>query len=139
MTGWGRVLVVIYGILALAATGRSVFQLISKFDEAPVAYLLSALAAVVYILATIALIAPGRVWYRIAWVTICFELAGVLIVGTISIFDASLFPHDTVWSFFGRGYIFIPLALPIVGLWYLWRRRELVDAVDAAEGKEDSL
>ena len=139
MTGWGRVLVVIYGILALAATGRSVFQLISKFDEAPVAYLLSALAAVVYILATIALIARGRTWYRIAWVTICFELAGVLIVGTVSIFDATPFPHDTVWSFFGRGYIFIPLVLPIIGLWYLWRRRELVDAVDAAEGKKDSL
>ncbi len=125
--GIGRVLVVVYGILALAATGRSVFQIISKFDEAPFAYLLSALAAVVYILATIALVAPGRRWYAVAWATISFELLGVLVVGALSVFDAELFPADTVWSFFGRGYLFIPLVLPILGMLWL-RRHRPVDA-----------
>lgn len=119
--GIGRVLIAVYGILALAALGRSGYQIATKFAEAPVAYSLSALAAVVYVLATIALIARGTAWYWIAVVAIGFELAGVLIVGTLSIIDPALFPDDTVWSQFGRGYAFIPLVLPVLGL--LWLRR----------------
>ena len=119
--GIGRVLIAVYGILALAAIGRSVYQIITKFDEAPVAYSLSALAAAVYVLATVALVARGAVWFRIAVIAIAFELAGVLIVGTLSIIDPALFPDDTVWSQFGRGYAFIPLVLPVLGL--LWLRR----------------
>ncbi|MDN4614734.1 hypothetical protein P5G50_09735 [Leifsonia sp. F6_8S_P_1B] len=130
ISGIGRVLVFVYFVLALAATGRSVFQIIDRFQEAPVAFTLSAIAAVVYIVATIALIAPGRVWYRIAWATISFELAGVLVVGTLSLFapatlglsDIDPFGRDaTVWSVYGMGYLFVPLALPILGL--LWLRR----------------
>lgn len=120
--GVGSVLIVVYAVLALAATGRSFVQIVSKFDHAPLAYLLSALSAVVYIVATVALTRPGPVWYRIAWVTISFELAGVLIVGLLSIFDGQLFPSDTVWSVFGRGYLFIPLVLPVLGMAWLATR-----------------
>ena len=88
---------------------------------APVAYTLSAVAAVIYIVATIALIAPGRAWFRIAVVAIGIELLGVLVVGAISIAQPELFPADTVWSQFGRGYGFVPLVLPILGLWSLFR------------------
>ena len=85
MTGIGRVLVIVYAIMALAATGRSFVQIAREFDEAPVAYTLSALAAVVYIVATLALIFAGRRgWYLVAWIAISFELAGVLIVGLLS-------------------------------------------------------
>ncbi|MFP7760746.1 hypothetical protein [Marisediminicola sp. LYQ134] len=121
--GIGRVLIVVYGILALAATGRSVFQILTKFGDAPVAYSLSALAAVVYILATVALVVPGDRWYRVALATIGFELVGVIVVGVLSIFDPVLFPDDTVWSRFGQGYLFIPLVLPVLGLLWLRRRR----------------
>jgi hypothetical protein len=121
VTGIGRVLIAVYGVLALAATGRSFVQIVSKFDEAPLAYTLSALAAVVYIVATIALINRGTTWYRVAWITIGFEMLGVLVIGTLSLVDAELFPHDTVWSFYGRGYLFIPLVLPILGMWWLAR------------------
>ncbi|WP_127793059.1 hypothetical protein [Agromyces sp. LHK192] len=121
--GVGRVLIVVYGVLALAAVGRSAVQLIEKFDEAPIAYSLSALAAVVYVVATIALIAPGRTWYRVAWVTIVFEFVGVLVIGTMSIVIPEWFPHDTVWSWYGRGYLFIPLVLPVLGMWWLSRHR----------------
>lgn len=137
MTGLGRVLVFFYGLLALAATGRSVTQILTKFDEAPVAYALSALAAVVYIVATVALVAPARTpqaarrWYRIAFATIAFELVGVLVVGTLSLVDAQLFPHDSVWSVYGYGYVFIPLVLPVLGLWWLRSGgRSRVSAVD---------
>ncbi len=122
--GVGRVLIAVYAILALAATARSLVQIITKFETAPVAYLLSALAGVVYILATVALLMPGRAWYRVAWATISFELLGVLTVGTLSLVDPALFPADTVWSAYGRGYLFIPLVLPVLGLLWLWRSRK---------------
>ncbi|MFZ7088624.1 hypothetical protein [Curtobacterium sp. RRHDQ10] len=120
-TGIGRVLIAVYGILALAATGRSVVQIIEKFSHAPFAYTLSAVSAVVYIVAMIALIVPGRAWYRVAWVTISFEMVGVLVIGSLSLFDHGLFPDDTVWSGFGAGYYWVPLVLPIAGLWWLLR------------------
>lgn len=123
MSGVGRVLVAVYGVLALAALGRSFVQIVSKFDEAPLAYTLSALAAVVYVVATIALVRPGRAWNRVAWVTLIFEFTGVLVVGALSVVDPELFPHDTVWSWFGRGYLFIPLVLPVLGMWWLAKHR----------------
>jgi hypothetical protein len=126
--GVGSLLVVVYGILALAATGRSVFQIIDRFDEAPLAFSLSALSAVVYILATVALIARGAFWQRVAFVTITFELVGVLVVGAISVLAPELLGltsvdpfgrQSTVWSAFGAGYLLIPLVLPVLGLWWL--------------------
>jgi len=124
MTGIARVLVAVYAVLALAATGRSFVQIVRDFDEAPVAYALSALAAVVYIVATLALIFSDRpAWYRVAWIAIGFELVGVLVVGTLSIVLPEVFQHPTVWSVYGNGYVFIPLVLPIIGLWWLLRQR----------------
>jgi hypothetical protein len=126
------VLVVVYGILALAATGRSVFQIIDRFAEAPIAFSLSALSALVYIVATVALVMRGRAWYRVALATISFELAGVLVIGTLSLFaPAVLGLHSidpfgreaTVWSVYGMGYLFVPLVLPVLGLWWLARHR----------------
>lgn len=121
--GLGRVLIAVYLVLALAATFRSIYQILSKFDEAPIAYSLSALAGLVYILATIALIKRGSAaWRRVAWIALTFELAGVLIVGTLSILMPQWFAHPSVWSFFGQGYVFIPLVLPALGL--LWLSKE---------------
>lgn len=125
VSGVGRVLIAVYGVLALAAVGRSLVQIVEKFDEAPLAYALSALAAVVYVVATIALITPGRVWYRVAWATIVFEFTGVLVIGTLSVVMPELFPHDTVWSWYGRGYLFIPLVLPVLGIWWLAKHRQV--------------
>lgn len=119
VTGIGRLLIAVYGVLALAATGRSFVQIVAKFNDAPLSYSLSALAAVVYIVATVALIKRGGAWYRVAWITIGFELLGVLSLGTLSLVDPALFQHATVWSVYGIGYGFIPLVLPILGMWWL--------------------
>jgi hypothetical protein len=121
--GVGRVLIAVYAVLALAATARSVVQIARDFDGAPVAYLLSALAGLVYVVATVALIRPGDAWYRVAWITIVFEFVGVLTVGILSLTHPDLFGHDSVWSYFGRGYVFIPLVLPILGMIWLYRKR----------------
>jgi hypothetical protein len=115
------VLVAVYGVLALAATGRSVLQISEYFSRAPVAYLLSALAAVIYIVATVALARGGRTSRRVATTAILIELVGVLVVGLLSYVLPSAFPDKTVWSHFGSGYGFVPLVLPVVGLWWLRR------------------
>jgi len=117
--GFGRVLVVLYAIFAIGATARSVLQLATRFDEAPVAYVLSAFAAVVYVVATVALARGDRTSNRIAFIAIAIEMAGVLIVGTISLLLPEYFPRASVWSTYGSGYLFIPLVLPFIGLWWL--------------------
>lgn len=121
--GFGRILVLIYAIFALSATARSVTQLITKYDEAPVAYLLSAFAALVYIVATVALARSSRRSRTVATLAIGIELVGVVTVGILTLVDKQLFPDATVWSDFGQGYGFVPLVLPFVGLWWLWYTR----------------
>ena len=121
--GFGRVLVVVYAIFAIAATARSGVQIATKFDEAPVAYLLSAFAAIVYIVATVALARGDRTSHRVATIAITIELVGVLAVGVASLVLPDQFAVASVWSRFGIGYLFIPLVLPFVGLWWLRRTR----------------
>ena len=120
-SGAGRALVAVYGLFALAATARAAVQLISKFSEAPLAYLLSAVAGVVYLVATFTLARDTPVARTVAAVAITVELVGVLTVGTLSVVAPQAFPRATVWSAYGIGYGFVPLILPVLGL--LWLRR----------------
>ncbi|PPL16705.1 hypothetical protein [Microterricola pindariensis] len=132
-SGIGRLLIAVYAVLALGAAGRSAVQIIERFDTAPLAFTLSAIAALVYFVATVALIAPGKAWSRVAWAAIGFEAAGVLVVGALSVAMPQLFPEATVWSFFGMGYLFIPLVLPWLGLWWLATVRRAERVAAAAE------
>lgn len=127
--GPGRLIVAVYGVLALAATARSSVQIIRDLDEAPLAYLLSAFAAVVYVLATVALARGGR-WRPVAWAAVGTELVGVVTVGALSVAAPDLFADATVWSGFGQGYGYVPLVLPVVGLWWLARTRPRRGAPD---------
>jgi cytochrome bd-type quinol oxidase subunit 2 len=120
-SGPGIVLISFYGLLALAATGRSVLQITEYFSRAPLAYVLSAVAAVIYIVATIALWRADRISRRVATIAISVELVGVLVVGLASYLAPAAFPDKTVWSHFGSGYGYVPLVLPVLGL--LWLRR----------------
>lgn len=119
-SGPGRLLIAVYAIFAIGATSRSVVQLASRFDEAPLAYLLSAFAAAVYIVATFGLVFGTRRSRLLVTVACTVELTGVLVIGAFSLLDPAAFPDATVWSAFGRGYLFIPLVLPVLGL--LWIR-----------------
>ncbi|MBK7623825.1 MAG: hypothetical protein IPJ14_14460 [Kineosporiaceae bacterium] len=120
-SGAGRILVTLYGILALGASARAAVQLSTRFDEAPIAYLLSGFSAVVYVIATFALGGSWRGARRVAWVAVGIELVGVLVIGAFSLLVPEDFPQATVWSEFGRGYLFVPLVLPVIGLWWLRR------------------
>jgi hypothetical protein len=112
----GRVLTFVYGIFALSATARATYQIFTKFSEARLAYLLSLIAGIIYILATIGLALRRR---RMALICVSIEMIGVLAVGAASALDPQAFPHATVWSHFGQGYGYVPLVLPIIGLIYL--------------------
>ncbi|CAB4846558.1 unannotated protein [freshwater metagenome] len=119
--GAGRVLVAVYAVFAIAATSRAGVQLVTKFSDARLAYVLSAFAAVVYVVITAALIKGTATARRVATIGIVIELIGVLVVGAFSYVDSAVFPRATVWSHFGEGYGFVPLLLPILGLWFLRR------------------
>lgn len=118
-TGPGRILVAAYAVFAVAATGRSLVQLGTDADRAPLAYSLSLLAAVLYLVATGCLLSGGPTARRVALVSVVVEAVGVLVVGTLSYVATDLFPDKTVWSHFGQGYGFLPLVLPFLGLWWL--------------------
>ncbi|TDB79253.1 hypothetical protein E1182_13270 [Micromonospora sp. KC721] len=122
-SGPGRLLIAVYLLFAIAATSRAGLQIATRFDEAPVAYLLSALAALVYIVAAVGLARAGHAARRVALACCSVELAGVLGVGVLSLVDPALFPDETVWSGFGVGYGYVPLVLPVLGLLWLWRTR----------------
>jgi hypothetical protein len=129
------VLVAIYALFALSASARAGVQIATKFSDAPVAYVLSAFAGLVYILATVTLAVGSPVARRIAVVSCSVELVGVLAVGTWSLADKASFPDATVWSEYGSGYGFVPLVLPVFGLLWLrrWTRRTaaVTSAADA--------
>jgi hypothetical protein len=119
--GAGRLLIAVYAVFAISATARALYQLFREFEQAPLAYSLSAISALIYIVATIALAKSAQVWSKIAWISVSAELLGVVTVGVLSFTHPELFAHPSVWSKFGQGYGYIPLILPILGL--LWLRR----------------
>jgi hypothetical protein len=116
------VLVAVYSVFALAAGSRAAVQLSTRFGEAPLAYLLSAFAAAVYLVAAVGLARRTAAGRRTALVAISVELVGVLSVGTLTVVDRAAFPDETVWSVYGQGYLFIPLVLPVLGLLVLRRQ-----------------
>jgi hypothetical protein len=119
-TGPGRVIVTAYAIFAVSAGARSAVQIATRFSAAPLAYLLSALAAAVYLVAAVAL---ARSHWKLALAACSVELVGVLTVGSASLLDPEAFPDATVWSDYGIGYGFVPLVLPLLGLYWLYRAR----------------
>ncbi|MBP2580939.1 hypothetical protein J3A78_001417 [Streptomyces sp. PvR006] len=123
VTGPGILLVWLYGVMSVGAVSRSIYQIATEFDRAPLAYTLSAVAAVVYAFITYTLVRGGEKARRAALVCCAAELAGVLIVGTWTLVEPSAFPDATVWSDYGFGYLFIPVLLPLSGIWWLRRSR----------------
>ncbi|MEV0011921.1 hypothetical protein AB0M10_11270 [Streptomyces sp. NPDC051840] len=123
-SGPGRVLVWFYGVFTVAAASRSIVEMILDFGKAPLAYTLSAVAAVVYGFITYSLVRGGEKARRAALMCCAAELAGVLIVGTWTLVEPSAFPDSTVWSGFGMGYLFIPVILPVTGMIWLRRARQ---------------
>ncbi|AXH97692.1 hypothetical protein [Ornithinimicrobium avium] len=117
--GPGRVILALYLIFVIGTVSRSAAQISTRWHEAPLAYGLSAFAAVVYVVALVSLSMRGRRAWWVSVVALSVELAGVLVVGTWSLVAPAMFPDATVWSDYGLGYLLIPLVLPVAGLWWL--------------------
>ncbi|CAM5657115.1 hypothetical protein [Streptomyces narbonensis] len=128
VSGPGILLVWLYGVMSVGAVSRSIYQIATEFDRAPLAYGLSAVAAVVYAFITYTLVRGGETARRAALVCCAAELAGVLIVGTWTLAEPSAFPDATVWLDYGYGYLFIPVLLPLTGIWWLRRSRAVTTA-----------
>ncbi|WP_329153412.1 hypothetical protein OHA63_05380 [Streptomyces anulatus] len=126
-TGPGRVLVWFYGVFTVAAASRTIVEMVRGFDLAPLAYTLSAFAALVYGFITYSLVRGGEKARRAALVCCAAELIGVLAVGAWTLVEPAAFPDSTVWSDFGMGYLFIPVILPVTGM--IWLRRARTVAV----------
>jgi hypothetical protein len=122
-SGPGRLLVAVYAVFAISALGRSSVQLLTKADEAPVPYALSAPAALVYVAAILGLAEAVPRSRQVAWAAVAVELVGVLAVGTISVARPEWFPDATVWSAFGQGYGYLPVVLPLLGVAWLTAAR----------------
>ena len=127
--GPGRLLVSLYGLFTVAAGSRSVYQLIAQYHKAPLSYVLSAVSAVVYAVILVLLVRGGESARRVALLCCAAELTGVLVIGTLTIVTPSLFHDQTVWSYYGAGYLFIPVILPVTGI--MWLRRAAPTPADS--------
>jgi fumarate reductase subunit D len=119
--GFGRLIVLVYVVFAVSAGARALFQVATKFTDAPVSFTLSAIAALIYLVAAIAIIRGAG---GLALLAVGVELAGVVAVGALSFAAPHWFPEPSVWSHFGSGYGYVPVVLPVVGLAYLLKRRK---------------
>ncbi len=122
------ILVAVYAVFSLSAGARALYQILVKFQEAPVSFALSGIAAAIYIFATVSLARRGVGSYWSAVWAIVVEFLGVIAVGIFSLVRPDLFPLASVWSHFGAGYGYVPLVLPIVGLLWLYRNRPATGA-----------
>ncbi|AWZ04110.1 MULTISPECIES: hypothetical protein [unclassified Streptomyces] len=123
VSGPGVLLVWLYGVITVGAVSRSLYQISTEFDRAPLAYSLSAAAALVYAFITYSLVRGGETARKAARICCAAELAGVLTVGTWTLLRPEAFPDATVWSDFGMGYLFIPVVLPVTGMLWLRAKR----------------
>lgn len=120
--GPGRFFTLLYGIFAVGATSRAAVQVASRFGEAPVAYSLTAFSALVYVVGFVLLLRWGHRGSRAAMRVLCLvELTGVVVVGTLSLLVPHWFPHASVWSYYGAGYLLLPAILPVLVLRWLKR------------------
>ncbi|QFQ96032.1 hypothetical protein F9278_07325 [Streptomyces phaeolivaceus] len=119
ISGPGMLLVWVYGVMVVGAVSRSAYEIATKFDQAPLAYALSATAGLVYLFITYTLVRGGERARRAALVCCAAELTGVLVVGTWTLVEPSAFPDATVWSDYGMGYLFIPVLLPLSAMYWL--------------------
>lgn len=124
-SGPHKVLLALYALFTVAAGARALVQLTTQYDEAPVAYWLSLAAAVTYALGWYAIRQASAGHTGFASVMLWVELAGVLSVGTLSLLVPEWFPEASVWSDFGIGYGFVPAVLPVAGLFWLRKQKQL--------------
>ncbi len=121
----GVILAISYPVLAISTGFRAVYQLF--FKEGVTNYLapaLTAVAALLYLIATVGFAIREKWAWRVSVVALVLELALVLLVGTLSFFYPDVIGR-TVWRHYGADYAFFPLIQPILGLLWLFHPKTL--------------
>lgn len=118
---FGYIIAVSYPLLALSTGARAVYQIFVRTDLTnKFGPTLTALAAVIYVLASVGFIVRKKWAWQFSVGALTLEILGVLIVGSLSVTAPLLFEH-TSWRYFGADYGFFPVLQPIIGLvWLLW-------------------
>jgi hypothetical protein len=118
----GTILAVSYPVLALSTGFRAVYQLVLLSSGARtgpfVPSLLSALAALSYLIATIGFTIRKKWAWRLSVGVLGFETTMTLLIGTLGFIYPNLIGR-TVWRAYGADYGFFPLIQPILGLAWL--------------------
>ena len=117
----GYVLAVSYPILALSTGVRALYQLFFRSDiDNYLPVYLSALAALLYLIATLGFAYRRRWTWWLSVAALGFETLMTLIIGVWSFVDPDLIGR-TVWRHFGEDYGYFPLFQPLFGLvWLFW-------------------
>lgn len=122
----GVILAISYPVLAISTGFRAVYQLF--FKEGVTNYMapaLSAVAASLYLVATIGFAVREKWAWWISVVALGLEMALVLLVGTLSLIIPDTI-GSTVWRYFGIDYAFFPLVQPLLGLLWLFHPKTRV-------------
>jgi len=118
----GTILAISYPVLALSTGFRAVYQLVLLSTGARTGpylpSLLSAVAALCYLTATIGFTVRQKWAWRLSVGVLGFETAMTLIIGTLGFIYPEVIGH-TVWRAYGADYGFFPLIQPILGLAWL--------------------
>jgi hypothetical protein len=121
----GVILAISYPILAISTGFRAVYQLF--FKDGVTNYLapaLTAVAALLYLIATVGFAVREKWAWRISVVALGLEMGLVLLVGTLSLVIPDTIGR-TVWRYFGIDYAFFPLIQPLLGLLWLFHPKTL--------------
>jgi hypothetical protein len=121
----GVILAISYPVLAISTGFRALYQLF--FKEGVTNYLapaLTAVAALLYLIATIGFAVHEKWAWRISVIALSLEMLLVLVVGTLSIIYSDVIGR-TVWRYYGIDYGFFPLIQPILGLLWLFHPKTL--------------
>jgi hypothetical protein len=122
----GVILGISYPVLAISTGFRALFQLFLK--EGVTNYLgpaLTAVAALLYLIATIGFAVREKWAWRVSVVALGLEMLLVLVVGTLSFVYSDVIGR-TVWRYYGIDYGFFPLIQPLLGLLWLFHPKTLV-------------
>lgn len=116
----GYILAVSYPLLALSTGTRAIVRLFFREGIELFPPAMSAVAATLYILATIGFAYRRRWSWWLSILSLGVETILTIIIGVMSYVYPELI-GSTVWRHFGEDYGYFPLFQPILGLiWLMW-------------------